>query len=181
MVRRLPAFGSSVTPAVVIVPYREEWPELFDEERRRLEEPLRGLNARVEHIGSTAVPLLAAKPVLDVAVGVSTLGEVEERIPAIEAAGYHYVPEYEAQIPQRRYFRRPLQRPRLVHVHVLEVHGDLWGHHLRFRDWLRDHPEDRDRYAALKLDLAARHGDDRVAYTDAKRHFIEDILQRSDS
>src|SRR5688572_7678262 len=103
----------------VVVPYRPEWPELFAREAERLERIFAGTGASIEHIGSTSVPGLGAKPVIDIMIGVASLTDAESRANALADAGYEYVPEYEAQLPDRRYFRKPFQRPRTHHLHVV--------------------------------------------------------------
>ena len=121
--------------------YHPEWPHRFDEERRVLAVAFAGSDAIIEHIGSTAVPGLGTKPVIDVLIGVPILVEVERRIPLLEAAGYEYVQEYEQQLPDRRYFRKPRSGPRAYHVHCVVAGSDFWIRHLAFRDYLRAHPE----------------------------------------
>jgi GrpB-like predicted nucleotidyltransferase (UPF0157 family) len=128
----------------------------------------------IEHVGSTAVPGLGAKPVIDVLIGVPILIEVERRIPALEAAGYEYVQEYEQQLPDRRYFRKPRFGARAFHVHCVVTGSDFWIRHLAFRDYLRAHPESAAAYYELKRDLARRVS--KQEYTAAKSLFIETIL-----
>ena len=159
---------------VCIVPYDPDWPRRFDEEHHILAALFAGSGAVIEHAGSTAVPGLGAKPVIDILVGVPALAEVECRIPAIEAAGYEYVPEYEQQLPDRRYFRKPRLGPRTVHVHCVVTNSDSWLRALAFRDYLRAHPEAAAAYYDLKRELAARIS--KADYTSAKSPFIESIL-----
>ena len=159
---------------VSIVPYDPDWPRRFDEERRILAAVFAGSDATIEHVGSTAVPGLGAKPVIDVLVGVPALIEVEHRIPALEAAGYEYVPKYETQRPDRRYFRKPRSGPRAFHVHCVVTGSDFWIRHLAFRDHLRAHPESAAAYYDLKRELSTRVS--KEEYTDAKTPFIEGIL-----
>ena len=161
---------------VVIVPYNPEWSREFEQERARLEETFASTNAVIEHIGSTAVPGLAAKPVIDIMVGVAALSDAEARIDSLRAEGYEYVPEYEAQLPQRRYFRKPLAGPRTHHVHCVLRGSSFWHDHLTFRDYLRAHPAAARAYATLKQDLASRHAADREAYSEGKSEFIRSIL-----
>lgn len=117
---------------VTVVPYDPAWPGRFDEERRALAAVFAGTEAVIEHVGSTAVPGLGAKPVIDIMVGVPVLVAVEGRIPALEAAGYEYVQEYEKQLPDRRYFRKPHLGPRAVHVHCVVIGSDFWMRTSRF-------------------------------------------------
>jgi GrpB-like predicted nucleotidyltransferase (UPF0157 family) len=159
---------------VNIVPCDPDWPRRFDEERRMLAAVFAGTDAIIENVGSTAVPGLGAKPVIDVLIGVPILVEVERRVPALEAAGYEYVQEYEQQLPDRRYFRKPRLGPRAFHVHCVVTGSDIWLRQLAFRDYLRAHPESAAAYFALKRDLAMRVS--KEEYTEAKRPFVDEIL-----
>ena len=159
---------------VVVVPYDPDWPRQFERERAALAAVFAGCDAAIEHIGSTAVPGLGAKPVIDVLVGLSRLAEAESRIAALEAAGYEYVRKYETQLPQRRYFRKPRLAPRTFHLHCVVKESDDWVRHLAFRDYLRAHPESAAAYYGLKRALAARLGKD--DYTEAKSPFIDAIV-----
>jgi GrpB-like predicted nucleotidyltransferase (UPF0157 family) len=133
-----------------------------------------GSEAVIEHVGSTSVPGLGAKPVIDILVGVPVLVEVEDRIPALEAAGYEYAQEYEKQRPDRRYFRKPRLGPRAFHVHCVVTGGVSWIRHLAFRDHLRAHPESAVAYDHLKRELARRVS--KEEYTEAKSPFVEGVL-----
>lgn len=133
----------------------------------------------VQHIGSTSVPGLAAKPVIDLLVGVRSLDDSPAIVAAVTGLGYEYVPEFEDELPNRRYFRRFADGVRTHQVHLVErTDTDWWDRHVAFRDWLRTHPDDRDAYAELKRRLAVEHRDDRAAYTDAKSDFIHAIERR---
>jgi GrpB-like predicted nucleotidyltransferase (UPF0157 family) len=159
-----------------IVPHRPEWVDHFAEARAELLEAFAGADARIEHVGSTSVPGLAAKPIIDICVGLDDLAEAEIRVDDMLRFGYHYVPEYEDQIPDRRYFRKPAGHPRTHHVHCLRVDGVEWGRHLLFRDTLRERPDLRAEYGALKTELAKVHAGNRDAYTEAKSSFIQRVL-----
>lgn len=135
--------------------------------------------ALVEHIGSTAVPGLCAKPVLDVLVGLERLEEAEHRIGALAALGYVYRPAYEAQLPGRRYFVRAEGSTPRVHLHCVVRDGRLWLQHMAFRAALRQCRHTRDAYAALKRSLARMHADDKQAYTEAKAPFILQVLAQA--
>lgn len=161
-----------------IVPYDPSWPDLFEGERRDLEAVFAGVPVRVEHVGSTAVPGLASKPVLDIMIGVVELAHVEARLPSLEALGYQYVPEYEARLPERRYFRKPVTRPRTHHLHAVVEGGELWLRHLRLRDILRARPDLAREYEELKRELAERFTHDGAAYTEAKSPFIERVMEQ---
>jgi GrpB-like predicted nucleotidyltransferase (UPF0157 family) len=164
--------------AVIVVPYAPEWPDRFAAVRADLLAVFAGSTVVVEHIGSTAVPGLAAKPVIDVVLGAPSLALVESRTSALADAGFVYRPEYERDLQDRRYFVRagaPLPR---VHLHAV-VHGSrIWQAHLAFRDCLRADPALRAEYQALKLRLAVEHADDKAHYTAAKAPFIARVLAR---
>lgn len=161
---------------VVVDPYSTRWPVVFDTVRDELSSALVPVEAAIEHIGSTSVPGLAAKPVIDVLVGVRALADVESRIPALGACGYAYVQKYERELPMRRYFVKASVSSLRVHVHAVEQGSRLWREHLGFRDALRADAGLRARYQQLKLQLAAAHADDKSAYTAAKAPFIRSVL-----
>jgi GrpB-like predicted nucleotidyltransferase (UPF0157 family) len=161
---------------IVIVEYDARWPSAFAAEAKRIEGAARGLLVGIEHVGSTSVPGLAAKPVIDIMGGVRTLADADAAVPRIVAIGYEYVRKWEDEMPERRYFVRRVKGVRTHHLHVVETGSDFWRDHLLFRDHLRTHPVDVIRYAALKHDLAESLGEDREAYTDAKAEFIEACL-----
>jgi GrpB-like predicted nucleotidyltransferase (UPF0157 family) len=162
--------------AVRLESWTGRWLLSFTEEARRLDGAFADVGASIEHIGSTSVRGLVAKPIIDVLVGVTDLSDVEVRVGAMEAIGYEYVAAYESEIPDRRYFRRPRARPRTFHVHCVERAGRLWSRHLAFRDHLRAHPTSAAEYGALKQELAGRHSGDRAAYQAGKASFIEGVL-----
>lgn len=160
--------------------YDQRWAELFQVAGQELRVALAPFVLDIQHIGSTAVPGLAAKPVIDIQVGVRTLDDSVEIVSAVESLGYEYVPELEDEVPDRRYFRRWADGRRSYQVHLVErSNTDWWDRHVRFRDWLRAHDHDRDCYADLKLKLAATHRNDRRAYTEAKSDFIRAIEEKS--
>ncbi len=165
--------------AVLLIDYDPRWPREFEEEKARVLAAIGPHVVGVEHIGSTAVPGLPAKPIIDLLVGVRRLDEARPCIAPLAAIGYAYVPEYEAFIPDRRYFRKGAFGARTHHLHMVVIGGEIWNAHVRFRDWLRDHPDDARRYADLKRELAAKFRDDREAYTDGKTAFIREIERRS--
>jgi GrpB-like predicted nucleotidyltransferase (UPF0157 family) len=160
--------------SVIVVPYDPEWPRRFDQESAVLAAVFAGCDAAVEHVGSTAVPGLWAKPVIDVMVGLPHLSEAESRITALATASYEYVRKYETQLPERRYFRKPRLRPSAYHLHCVVKGSDFWVRHLAFRDYLRGHPESATAYEELKRGLALRCS--KEEYTEAKSPFIESIL-----
>ena len=164
--------GSERRDPIAVVEYDTAWPEKFAGWRSRIVKELGPAAHRVEHIGSTAVPGLAAKPIIDIQVSVPDLAAEESYAPGLERAGVQLRSRDELHL----YFRPFPGEPRDAHVHVC-LSGSEWEReHLLFRDYLRRHPAWRDAYADAKREAARAWGDDRLAYTDAKNHIILDIL-----
>jgi len=148
---------------------------LFEEERRHIVEACGDAIVAVEHVGSTAVPGLAAKPIIDIMPGVRTLEDGLRCISPIVALGYECIGEL--GIARRIYFRKG--EPRSHHVHLVEHGGEFWLRHLAFRDLMRSRPDLVEQYAALKRELAAKVGSDREGYTEAKTPFIQAALAQA--
>jgi GrpB-like predicted nucleotidyltransferase (UPF0157 family) len=159
---------------VRVVPYDSTWPCLFAAEAARLQAlfAASGLAVALEHTGSTAVPGLAAKPILDILAGYPEGAVVAEYISVLTNADYMH--RGEQGIPGREFFRRG--DPRAYHVHLTAIDSQFWRDHLAFRDRLRADNALRDAYAALKHDLAARFPRDREAYIEAKGSFVREAL-----
>jgi GrpB-like predicted nucleotidyltransferase (UPF0157 family) len=131
--------------------------------------------AIIEHIGSTAVPGLAAKPVIDILIGLPDFDLADELVPRIVSMAYEYVPQYETELPLRRFFRKERDGVRTHHIHMVGIGTDFWTRHLLFRDHLRAHPEISAQYASLKRALAERDWKHVNEYADAKTEFIRRI------
>lgn len=161
---------------IIISDYDPEWPGMFDAARAELLRAVGPWVLDVEHIGSTAVPGLAAKAVIDILVGVRTLAEADVHcIAPVVALGYEYVQRFEAEMPYRRYFRRPAADARLKHqIHLVEKDRPFWERHLLFRDYLRAHPPSARDYERLKRKLAPQF-DDVNDYAEAKTDFIRAV------
>jgi GrpB-like predicted nucleotidyltransferase (UPF0157 family) len=162
---------TAAEPIEVVDP-DHSWPSRFEQERVRIAAALGAEATGIEHIGSTAVSGLAAKPVIDILVGLRGYPLAPRCIAALEALGYVYRGEF--GIPGRQYFRQG--SPATHHVHATLEGGDIWRSHIAFRDWLRAHPDDAARYGELKRRLAAEHRESRALYTEAKAPFVESIL-----
>ena len=171
-----PSSGRASHDPVEIVPYREEWAEEFAAWRERLHRSLQQSVARIEHVGSTGVPGLPAKPVIDVQVSVSDVEDEASYVFAIESLGV----ALRSREPGHRYFRPAGDRPRDVQIHVCDAGSDWEREHVLFRDFLRADAAMRERYARLKEELAGRYRDDRLAYNDAKTGFILDALEAAE-
>ena len=160
---------------IVISPYSDAWPRCFAKERDRLLAALPE-GFEIEHVGSTSVPGLAAKPIIDMLLGAASLDAIDAVIPVLGSLGYDYRPEHEATFPQRRFLAAPLVRPRRFHLHGVVQGGAFWRDHIAFRDRLRGSAALAAEYAALKRRLARACGDDRGGYTHAKSAFILGVL-----
>ena len=172
--------GMTRADPVIVVPYDEAWPSLFEEEQSRIESAIGPWVEQIEHVGSTAVPGLAAKPVIDIMVGVRSLDDSPILIERLGGIGYEYVPEFERILPFRRYFRKMQEGQRTHQIYLVErSNAEWWDRHLLFRDYLRAHPKAAEEYARLKYDLSHRFGEDRVAYTDAKTDFISEVVRHA--
>ena len=125
----------------------------------------------IEHIGSTSVPGLGAKPIIDILLGVKVLSDADEIIPSMESIGYTYRANYENVMPYRRYFSKPDK----YHVHTVETGSPFWKRHMNFRNYLRLHNEERDDYYRLKVELSKKEWNDRNDYAYAKTDFIRNI------
>jgi len=164
---------------LIVVDYDPQWPILYEEEKDRILGLIGRLVVAIEHIGSTAVPGLGAKPIIDIMVAVHRLADAEECVEPLRSIGYEYVPEYNDVIPERRYFHKGPAEARTHHLHVVELASDFWERHLLFRDFLRTHPEEAEQYYDLKKELAAHYRLDREAYTEAKTAFIESVVDKA--
>jgi GrpB-like predicted nucleotidyltransferase (UPF0157 family) len=161
---------------ITVVPYDAAWPARFRIEGQLIRIALGDLAPHIEHIGSTAVSGLAAKPIIDILVGVGSLADFELHYDRLGIYGYEYIPEYERVLPDRRFFKRVVRGVRTHHVHVVEFNGLYWKRYLKFRDTLRGDARLCAHYAELKRRLAARFRLDRDAYTNGKTGFIEAAL-----
>jgi len=168
----LPNSSRARRDPVEIVPYDERWRSRYEAWRRKLLDALGLVARRIEHVGSTAVAGLPAKPVIDIQVSVQDLGEESSYVPAIESLGV----QLRSRDDEHRYFRPFSGLPREVQVHVCRM-GSKWERQaLLFRDYLRASPAARDAYAQAKRLAADRWKDDRIAYTDAKGAQILDLM-----
>ncbi len=163
---------------VEIHPANPKWQRLGERLSRELEVALaRWLVAPVEHVGSTAVPGLAAKPILDLQAAVADL-DCAPVVAETLGDGWHLVPPELDARPWRRFLVQVVDDVRVAHLHLLTADSERWAEQLAFRDALRRDPGLVQRYAAVKQELAAEHAGDREAYTVAKRDFISAVLRR---
>jgi len=169
-----------VARPVRIFEYDPGWPARFEAERARVLEAVGPLVAAVEHIGSTSVPALPAKPTIDMLVALHDPARVVECVSPLEALGYAYQYVTAFGPPGWHYFsRRDVAIDLGYHIHVTQIGSSFWREHMAFRDYLRGHPEAAAEYAVLKRALAEEHGSDRIGYATAKTEFIREIVGRA--
>jgi GrpB-like predicted nucleotidyltransferase (UPF0157 family) len=166
---------------VEIVDYDPRWPLLFNEEARRLRAVLDpSLIMGLEHFGSTAIPGLSAKPIIDILIAVRSLAAAQATfVEALRTLDYVYWADNPKK--DRMFFVKgmpPFGSRRSHHVHVTEPDGEMWRR-LAFRDYLRAHSEEAETYAQLKRRLATEHQTDREAYTDAKSAYVEGVMRKA--
>lgn len=166
--------GGPERRTIRIVDHDPAWAGRFQAERQRIVDALGDRALRVEHIGSTAVPGLAAKPIIDIDLSVADLDDEAAWLPDLLAAGY--------VLRVREPGHRMVRTPELdVHLHVCAIGSEWERVHLVFRDWLRQHPDDCVRYEDLKRALAERDWADMNDYADAKSDLVHDILARAEA
>jgi GrpB-like predicted nucleotidyltransferase (UPF0157 family) len=167
---------------IKIVPYDRTWPSLFEAEAACIREAMKGLALRIEHVGSTAVPGLAAKPVIDIQVSVATLEPLGLHAESLAQLGYTHIPlgPFDAVYP---FFQKPVEWPSTHHIHLCVLGEEQERRHLAFRDYLRSHPAVAAEYAELKRGLAAANDgatlESREKYSLSKSPFVTSVLERA--
>ena len=162
---------------VALHPHDASWPARFGAERDRLLALFPAIRVEVQHIGSTAVCGLVAKPIIDLLAGVESMAVAATLAPALCKAGYTTSADFNASLADRQWFMRWADGRRTHHLHVVVHGGSVWHERLRFRDALRSSAALSERYAVLKSSLAGLHPNDREAYTDAKAGFIRAVTE----
>jgi GrpB-like predicted nucleotidyltransferase (UPF0157 family) len=163
--------------SLVVADYDPTWPRMYELWHARIDDALGTAALNIEHVGSTSVPGLPAKPIVDIQVSVADLADEPRYVAQLESAGV----QLRSRDELHRYFRPPRDQPRDVHVHVCTAGGE-WEHdHLLFRDYLRSHPDARQRYAEAKRANSRIWADDSWAYTEAKTGVILDIMAEAES
>ncbi|HLO14300.1 MAG TPA: GrpB family protein [Anaerolineales bacterium] len=171
---------SKLNRPIVVVDYDPQWPVLFEQEKQQIIAALGNQVLLIEHIGSTAVPGLAAKPIIDIGVGIRSLAEAQDLIPSIESLKYIYEPVLEQLLPARRFFWKGTPAIHTYHLHLTEVDSPVLLRPIRFRDYLREHPESAGEYGALKKKLAKRCKQDIGAYVAGKAALVESIMKQAE-
>ena len=160
---------------IQLLAYEPEWQILFLEERDRLQASIGEYVLDIQHIGSTSIPGIAAKPILDIGIAIINSEEGVRCIQPMEKLGYKY--KGENGIPRRHYFVKGA--PRTHHVHMVEFESEDWRSHLLFRDFLIENPEIARSYEKLKRELAKQFARDRATYQAGKNSFIKAVLYKA--
>ena len=158
---------------VRVVPYDSEWLRLFEQEAALIRAVIGDDILDIQHIGSTSVPDLAAKPIIDIAIAVDDFERAAACVELLVGLGYTY--KGENGIPRRHFFVKG--DPTTYHIHMNELGSDDWKQQICFRDQLRLDPVVRQAYMDLKQQLAQEYPDDRLAYLDGKAAFIHEVLK----
>jgi GrpB-like predicted nucleotidyltransferase (UPF0157 family) len=174
---RHPSLDDRFDPVIRVVDYDPAWPAPAAAEARRIEAAVGEAAVRVDHVGSTAVPGLVAKPIIDLQLAVDALEPRARYVRPLEALGYLFAPDPES--PDFHFFGFPAARPRTHHLHVCIAGGEHELRHLALRDYLRAHPDEAAGYGALKRDLVARHPADRLAYIEGKDRYVAALEGRA--
>lgn len=170
---------SNSTENIELEPYSPSWLEKFQKEATKIREAIgEGNIISIEHIGSTAIPGISAKPIIDIAIGVQSLETAKNFLPVLEKMGYSFWDKNPKK--DRMFFVKglPPNGPRTFHVHIMEASGDELPKRILFREYMRTHPEEADKYEALKKELSEKYKQDREAYTEAKSDFISNVIKR---
>ena len=169
--------------AVMIVDYDPLWPVLYEEEKHHILEAIGHKIIVVEHIGSTAVPGLGGKPIIDILVGVRRATDAGECVPLLQDLDYKGVTPQPEELDWyyclSKTYTGETVKLRNYHLHLVKFMSDHWEKHLLFRDFLRTNPDVAQQYYNLKKKLASKYGSNRIGYTDAKTSFIELVVSQA--
>ena len=163
--------------SVAVYPYDEEWPVEFEKEKKILEGILKDFDVQIEHVGSTSIPGLSAKPIIDIAIGVKdekTLFEIE---PVMAEAGYDILNDYETK--GEILARKGPPECRTHYIHMQLIGSEYWDEFMYFRRYLLDHPEEIKRYEELKKELSVKYADERKKYTAGKNEYNSSIPEKA--
>lgn len=162
---------------VIIVPYDPEWPRIYEEGRRHIGGAVGGIIRSIEHVGSTSVPGLWAKPIVDMIAGLDGRDDAERCRALLLPLGYDDASP--GDNPDWYYCLGKAPHSNGFHLHLMKEGSRFQEKHILFRDWLCAHPADAEAYKELKISLSEKYRNDRVAYTDAKTEFINWIVEKA--
>ncbi len=164
--------------SVIIVDYNPQWPQMYAQEKARIQDAIGEYLIDLQHVGSTSIPGLSAKPIIDIMAVIRDISLVEQCVKPLETLDYLY--RGEGGIPGRHFFHKPIDishTGRTYHMHMVEKGHDQWAMYQLFREYMLLHPESVREYDRLKRELAVKHGSERTVYTNAKAPFIESIIR----
>ncbi len=161
---------------VKLVSNHEEWKSLFEHERKSLSKLLNS-DIKIEHVGSTAIPCVPAKPIIDIVMGYSDDGVKKAIFKILRSCGYEDMGEKGKK--NHRFFAKGPDDNRTHYIHVTKINSEVWDEYVLFRDFLLRHQGAREKYNALKIKLAKKYADKRELYTEGKSKFITDILNKA--
>lgn len=175
MLENVPSVDRAIHEDVSLAAYNAAWPAQFAAERDRLVARFSQL-LKIEHFGSTAIPGMPAKPIIDILAGVESMAVADALFEPILAYSYTTSREFNAMLPDRRWFMRSVDGRRTHHLHLVVLGSKSWVERLRFRDVLRSNAVLAQQYAKLKSELAAKYKRDREEYTNAKSEFVACVI-----
>lgn len=162
---------------VTVYPYDETWPMEYRKEEEILKGHLVGLDVRIEHVGSTSIPGLSAKPIIDIAIGAKTEEDLFAVAKRLEDAGYDMLNSYEEKGEVLARKGAPECRTHYIHIQLLG--SEYWNEFMYFKRFMLDHPESVKEYQKLKEELSVKYADERKKYTASKNEFISNILEQA--
>ena len=164
---------------ITLVEYNSDWPKVFEQEYGLLFQTLSDSVTQIEHIGSTSVPGLLSKPIIDIMIGLADFSIADNLVPKIVSLGYIYFSEFEDVMPNRRFFKKLVDGTATHHIHMTEIDSKFWQRHLLFRNYLRSNPNAANEYAMLKKELSKQDWGDSNDFAEAKTEFIKNIEEQA--
>lgn len=162
---------------VTLNDYNPSWEQRYEDEKVKIIDVTGDQILAIEHIGSTSIKGMGAKPIIDIMVGVKLLDEVDVLVKPLSQIGYEYVPKIEWK--DRKFFRKGLWGQGTCHLHICEFVSNEWNEKILFRNYLRTHPKAAEEYYELKRKLATKYRFDRSMYTKSKEPYIQEIIQKA--
>lgn len=163
---------------VKIVPYRKEWAKLFEKEKKRLEKALGNKVVDIQHVGSTSIQNMPAKPIIDINVGIKMMKNSGKFIKLFKSLGYEYNPKFGSG-RTHMVFIKGNRVSKTHHLHLMRYNGDIWKKHLSFRNYLHEHKSDAKKYEQLKKSLQKKFTNDIHSYIINKAEFIKNIIKKA--
>ncbi len=162
---------------VTVYPYDETWPQEYEKEKETLKTILKDFDFKIEHVGSTSIPGLSAKPIIDIAIGVDRTETMLEMEKVLADAGYDMLNSIETKGEILARKGTPENRTHYIHIQILG--SEYWNEFIYFKQYMLDHPDDVKAYEKLKTELSVKFADERKKYTAAKNDFISSILEKA--